>query len=230
MRCILGIDTSSIELGLGLYREGSPTACCSRYLKNSHAEHITQTVSFLLASCGLSSGDITHIAIAIGPGSFTGLRIGLAFAKGFCFRTAIPLLPLSSLHVLAHGAGRSGKTVVAAIDARRDEVFCARFKNSAGTVVRITEDERIPAGDFKEYVGPDDIVVTDTMGYAQSTVFGFLDGRADVLPVERHPFARGLVCAAAGEAVLNSPERWHDAHEILPRYFRTFASAKERAL
>ncbi|MBN2037207.1 MAG: tRNA (adenosine(37)-N6)-threonylcarbamoyltransferase complex dimerization subunit type 1 TsaB [Chitinispirillaceae bacterium] len=224
MNGILGIDTSSTELGLGLYSEGRPVASCSRYRKNSHAEHITQTVSSLLASCDLSPADITHIAIAVGPGSFTGLRIGLAFAKGFCFNNTVPLLPLSSLHILAHGARGCNGTVVAAIDARRNEVFCARFRCGAGTMVRVTEDIRIAASEFQAYIGPDDTLVTDTMGYARSTVFGFLDGRPNVLPVERHPFARGLVCAAAGDAGLDTPALWRSAQEVLPRYFRTFTA------
>jgi tRNA threonylcarbamoyladenosine biosynthesis protein TsaB len=224
MTIVLGIDTSSTELGVGLYRDDRALASYSRFIRNSHAEHLTQAMTMLLDGSGITPGDITHIAIAAGPGSFTGLRIGCAFIKGFCAPGGVKALSLSSLYILAHGAKRNVGSVVAAIDARRDDVFCARFHCTKGALVRKTDDALVQASVFRESLESGDTVVTDTLGYARSTVFGFLDGRDGVFPVERHPFGRGLVCAAEGAAALSRPDCWKDPVDVLPAYLREFTS------
>jgi len=232
MSVILGIDTSSTELGIGLYRDKQALASYSRFIKNSHAEHIAQAVSMLLNGCGLKGDAVTHFAVAAGPGSFTGLRIGIAFVKGFCAAGGIAVLPLSSLEMLAHGRGiADGGGVVAAIDARRDEVFCARFRCERTALVRETDDALMPTADFRSMLRSGDRIVTDTMGYAHSTAFDFLSGLPGHLPVEHYPFCRGLSCAATGAALLARRELWKDPADILPRYMRPFSapySKKER--
>ena len=198
MNWILGIDTSSVALCVGLFRDGQPIASYSRMLKNSHAEHIAQAVSMLLDNIGVRAGDISHVAIAAGPGSFTGLRIGFAFVKGFCLTGTVRVLPVSSLFVLAHGADSGDRDVIAAIDARRGEIFWARFRRDAEALTRETPDTLGPAPEFRNALTAGDTVITDTMGYAQSTVFNFLADRPNVFPVERYPVQRGFICAAQG--------------------------------
>ena len=225
MNWILGIDTSSTDLGVGLFRDEQPVASYSRYLKNSHAEHIAATVAMVLENNSLRAADITHVALARGPGSFTGLRIGFAFVKGFCFAATTRVLPLSSLRILANAARSPGSGVVAAIDARRDDVFWARFASGThGGVVRQTPDALTPVADFTSALQPGDVVVTDTMGYAQSTVFNFLSGRPNVLPIETYPAQRGLLCAALGAAQAADHAAWKDPIDILPEYLRSFTA------
>jgi tRNA threonylcarbamoyladenosine biosynthesis protein TsaB len=224
MSWILGIDTSSTDLGIGLYHDADPVASYSRFLKNSHAEHIEQAVTLMLQSNKVAAAAVTHIAVAIGPGSFTGLRIGLAFVKGFCANgSATRVLPVSSLHVLAHGAlPRPSATVIAAIDARRDEVFWARFSLDSAGIVRKTPDALCPLPIFTDSLEPGETVITDTMGYAKSTVFNAFAGRNGLLPVERFPVQRGLQCAGIGAARLSDETAWKDALEVLPEYLRSF--------
>jgi tRNA threonylcarbamoyladenosine biosynthesis protein TsaB len=222
MNWVLGIDTSSTDLGIGLFRDAQPVASYARFLKNSHAEHIAQAVTAVLEGNGVGGDDITHIAIDVGPGSFTGLRIGLAFVKGFCCNTGIKVLPLSSLRVLAHAVFPGKGNVTAAIDARRDEVFWARFTLNDNSLERETGDVLSRAEEFKDRLQPGEPVVTDTMGYAASTVFHCLAGRPEVYPVERCPLQRGLVCAALGAARLNDERSWENASDVLPKYLRSF--------
>ena len=224
MKWILGIDTSSTGLSIGLYGGDEPVASYSRCLQNSHAEHIAQAVTFLLGSCGVGPGDVTHTAVAAGPGSFTGLRIGFAFVKGFCMSGAVRVLPVSSLFVLAHGAAGRAASVVAAIDARRGEVFWARFRVRETRVVRETRDTAGTAGEFRDFLKPEDAVVFDTLGYAQSTVFDFIKSRNGSFPVRSCPLERGLCCAAAGAAAVNDTAAWTNAPEALPGYLRSFIS------
>jgi len=225
MSVILGIDTSSTELGIGLFRDNQAIASYSRFIRNSHAEHITQAVAMLLDGCTLGPADITHIAASEGPGSFTGLRIGMAFIKGFCAQSGVCVLPVSSLFILAHGAGAAARgSVVAAIDARRDEVFCARFRRENNGIIRETDDALVEAAEFRALLRDGDCIVTDTMGFERSTVFGFLAAAAGHVPVERHPFCRGLSCAATGAAHLAASELWKKPVDILPRYLRAFTA------
>ena len=229
MSVILGIDTSSTELGIGLFRDSRAVASYSRFIKNSHAEHITQAITLLLDGCGLHPAAVTHIVVSEGPGSFTGLRIGMAFIKGFCAASNVRVLPVSSLLILAHGAGAAAEgRIVAAIDARRDEVFCARFRREHTRIIRETGDALIAAAEFRAFLHEGDCVVTDTMGFAASTVFGFLVGAANHLPVERHPFCRGLSCAATGATLLDESPLWKDSSDIQPRYLRAFSTPYSR--
>jgi tRNA threonylcarbamoyladenosine biosynthesis protein TsaB len=229
MNVILGIDTSSTELGIGLFRDNQAIASYSRFIRNSHAEHITQAVTMLLNGCALDPADITHIAASEGPGSFTGLRIGMAFIKGFCALSGVGVLPVSSLFILAHGAGAGAQgSIVAAIDARRDEVFCARFRREDKRIIRETDDALVEAAGFRALLQEGDCIVTDTMGFDRSTVFGFLADTAGHVPVERHPFCRGLSCAAAGAAQIDTNELWKEPIDILPRYLRAFTAPYSR--
>lgn len=231
MSLILGIDTSSTDLGVGLHADGMPAAAYSRFLRNSHAETIAEAVAMVLRNNGAAANDVTHVAVSAGPGSFTGLRIGIAFVKGFCHGAGVLVMPVSSLFILAHG-GRSAKpsaSIVAAIDARRDEVFWARFASGGTSLSRETPDVLSPVHEFKDSLRDGDIVVTDTMGYGRSTVFDFLSGRPEVFPVENFPIQRGLWCAAAGAEALGDAASWHDADEVLPRYLRAFAPPPKAA-
>jgi len=224
MNWTLGIDTSSTDLSVGLFRDVEPVASYSRFLKNSHAEHIAQAVQLVLGSCGVSSSDITNVAIAAGPGSFTGLRIGFAFVKGFCMTGPAKVMPVSSLFVLAHGAAGRAASAVAAIDARRGEVFWARFGVRGTGVLRETADTAGTAGDFRNFIKPDNAIVYDTQGYAKSTVFDFLAGRPNVFSARQYSIERGLCCAAAGAAAADEPSAWKNAPDALPEYLRSFTS------
>jgi len=233
MSLILGIDTSSTDLGIGLYRDNRPAASYSRFLRNSHAETIAAAVSLMLDNSDVAPADISAIAVSAGPGSFTGLRIGMAFVKGFCLGSTLGVLPVSSLFILAHGGLGRSETIVAAIDARRDDVFWARFRAQAGGLVRETPDLLSPVAEFGNAIQPGDAVITDTMSYAKSTVFSFLDGQPNMFPVERFPILRGLHCAAAGTAALGGEwvdgHGWTNAADIIPRYLRSFASPPQAA-
>lgn len=224
MNWILGIDTSSTDLSVGLFRGTEPVASYSRFLKNSHAEHIAQAVTLVLNSSGAGPGDITHVAAAAGPGSFTGLRIGFAFVKGFCVTGPVRVMPVSSLFVLVHGAAGRAASAVAAIDARRGEVFWARFSVRGTDIQRETADTAGTAENFKRFLKQDDVIIYDTQGYEKSTVFDFLAGRANVFSARQYPVERGLCCAAAGAAAAGDASAWKSGVDALPEYLRSFTS------
>lgn len=220
MSWILGIDTSSIDLGVGLYKDNLPVVSYSRFVKNSHAEHIAQLTMMLFELNKVDPKAINYIAIATGPGSFTGLRICIAFVQGFCFGRETQVCALSSLFILAHNALQHHGRIVSVIDARNNSVYWASFSNNHGVLTRETSDSLATTEHFLAALQPDDAVVTDTMGYAKSTVFTLLPQKQKVFSVEAFPMQRGLICAQAGAAGADNPALWCDAHTIAPNYLR----------
>ena len=108
----------------------------------AHLATLPGLVERALADAGLTIRDVEGVAVSIGPGSFTGLRIGLGLAKGIAFAGGLPVAPVPTLEALAHAAaGRPGQTVCAALDARKGEVYAAVFHVDAhGSLERIAPD------------------------------------------------------------------------------------------
>jgi tRNA threonylcarbamoyladenosine biosynthesis protein TsaB len=228
MTWTLGIDSSSFELGLGLYRDAAPVCGFSRYVTNSHAEHIANSVDFLLKSNAVKSSDISRLGIAIGPGSFTGLRIGIAFIKGFCLERQIQVMPTSSLESVAHAWPSADGPLVVAFDARRNEVFWARFERTNGIIKRLTEDTLSTIQVFRDAIQINDTVITDTLGYERSRIFDNTGTGARVIRLESNPVQRGLACARiAAQAPDDSV--WMSAVDVQPQYLR-LSAAEEKAL
>ncbi len=242
---ILGIDTSSTDLSVSLCVNGVPLSSVDRYVKNAHAEHIAQTVTTALDLGGVVAGDVKHIAVSIGPGSFTGLRIGLSFVKGFCVAAERTVLPLSSLLVLAHAAAGSGggpsQRIFAALDARQGRVHwggfvCERGDDKTG-IRRLTEDRLSPPEELLGELSQNDILVTDTMGYQRSAVFGAFAGAAQIIEAHKSSLRRGLSCASiAFDRTVNKDNydnnklQWLPAAPVVPNYLQASAAEEKRAL
>jgi tRNA threonylcarbamoyladenosine biosynthesis protein TsaB len=226
----LGIDTSSVELGIGLVSGGRPVMAVSRYLRNSHAEHISQAVDYLLNANKVKPSEISHAAIAVGPGSFTGLRIGIAFLKGFFFGRDGRVLPVSSLESMAGAWNAREARIVCASDARNGQVFWARFEKRDNAMARLSDDVLSSVDEFKQAVTNGDIVITDTLGYAKSSAFDFLKGRASVFPVEQFPLQRGLSCAMLAMFQPDDSTRWTTTEHIVPHYLSEVQAEKKRTV
>ncbi|KMQ52382.1 TsaB protein, required for threonylcarbamoyladenosine (t(6)A) formation in tRNA [Chitinispirillum alkaliphilum] len=231
MSIILSIDTSSTDLGIGIYKDGQAAVSMSRFIPNSHAEHIAQGVKMVLQLNKITAEEITHVGITTGPGSFTGLRIGISFVKGFCLGSKKPVAPFSSLFVLANTfKAKKGTKIFSAIDARRDEIFWASFlSNGDGTVTRLSPDTishidsmLVAASD------PQDIIITDTMGYSRSTIFKILESNPNHFPVETYPVHRGLSVSQAAYNIIDEEDSWVSASVLEPEYLR-LSSAQIKA-
>ncbi len=214
-------------MGLGLYHDNAPALALSRYGANAHAEHITQAAGHLLHSQGVGAAELDAIGVAVGPGSFTGLRIAIAFVKGLAFGSATRILPVSSLQSAALAWPAEADSVVVAFEARRGEVFWARFSGGRDRK-RLTPDAVCTGEAFMEALQPDDIVLTDTMGYQRSTVFAPLAARQGVCAIEDCGLARGLACAGAAAAEAADSPRWTTARDVMPVYLRVSYAEETR--
>ena len=141
----LGIDTAT--------RRGSVALAPAESVRllqpgGGHAPELLEAIDALLVAAGAGAKELAGIAVALGPGSFTGVRVGLATAKGLGYSLGIPVDGLSSLELLARAAGLpNGSLVCAAIEAGRGEVYAARFRITDQGAERLTEDAALtPAG------------------------------------------------------------------------------------
>ena len=132
MAYILHIETSTKQCSVALAYKGKPLS--SRVLNSesfSHNEKLHLFISEVLEEANLKPKQLDAISVSKGPGSYTGLRIGVAAAKGFCFALDIPLIALNSLEILVQGVTQSEvELIIPMMDARRMEVYTAIFDGS----------------------------------------------------------------------------------------------------
>ncbi len=137
---ILGIESSDEFLSVGL--AGPESLIISRSSEpGTHNKNILHRfLSDVIAEAGVKMADIAGVAVAIGPGSFTGLRVGLAVAKGICWSLGLPLAGISSLLAIAHCAPADLARFVAVKDAKRSEFYYAAFERGANGIVQVVPD------------------------------------------------------------------------------------------
>lgn len=138
---LLGLDTATLTLSAALVlREGSGERVLARAERpppTPHSDLLPELLAQMLAGAGAGARDLTALVIGLGPGSFTGLRIGLATAKGLCYAAGIPLVGASSLAAMALAAApdaEEGELLVPCLDARKGEVYCGLFRRRGGGI------------------------------------------------------------------------------------------------
>jgi tRNA threonylcarbamoyladenosine biosynthesis protein TsaB len=133
---ILGLTSSTAAVGVALARDGELLSVRQRRTDRRHAEELTPMLTEVLAEGAVSVGELDRIAVDVGPGRFTGMRVGLATARALAFAVDCPVVGVTSLELLA--ASMSKRPVVAIIDARRKEVFQQVFlEDGGGAVARV---------------------------------------------------------------------------------------------
>lgn len=128
MSYIINIETATKNCSVALAKDGQ-TILCKEIAEEgySHAERLHVFIEEIIQEAGISFQDINAIAVSQGPGSYTGLRIGVSAAKGLCYALNIPLIAVDTLQVLALQAKVAEGLIVPMLDARRMEVYSAIF-------------------------------------------------------------------------------------------------------
>lgn len=150
MALILLIETSSRNCSVGIQRDGQLLGVIEQSADSYiHAESLHPFIEKILSDTNISAKDIEAIAVSEGPGSYTGLRIGVASAKGLCLALDIPLIALSTTAILANFASSHPdcpEHIIPMIDARRMEVYCAHFLRGGEKI--ISDEAKIIDEDF----------------------------------------------------------------------------------
>ena len=150
MAYILNIETATKNCSIALAKDGNTVLCKEMAeLGYSHAEKLHVFIEECLQEFQLNFNDLSAIAVSQGPGSYTGLRIGVSAAKGLCFALDIPLISVDTLQVLASQLSISEGIIVPMIDARRMEVYSAIF-NSKNKKIREVQAQIIDENSFVE--------------------------------------------------------------------------------
>jgi tRNA threonylcarbamoyladenosine biosynthesis protein TsaB len=150
MAVILNLETATKNCSVALAKEGKTIACKEIAEQNfSHAEKLHVFIEELLRENHLKFSDLNAIAVSQGPGSYTGLRIGVSSAKGFCYALNIPLIAIDTLQLLAKQIQIEDGIIIPMIDARRMEVFTAFFDKGFNQI-RSTQAEIIDENSYQE--------------------------------------------------------------------------------
>jgi len=195
----------------------------------THSQTLMVMAENLIASCGYTPQQIEAVAVAAGPGSFTGIRIGVAAAKGFAWGGELPCYGVSTLEAMALNLGIFDGYVVPVMDARRSQVYTATFLADQGVLTRIQEDRAISLAelgeDIKNYdkpvflVGDGSILCYNTLKESVPRL---------VCPPEHrmHQRSAGVGLAAARQIAAGLPG---NAGELIPNYLRLSQAERERA-
>ena len=191
----------------------------------THSQTLMTMAEDLLKNCGKTSQDVTAVAVAAGPGSFTGVRIGVAAAKGFAWGKEIPCYGVSTLEAMALGFGLQEGYVLPVMDARREQVYNALFYFENGKLQRKCDDRAISLSDLAEEIkaleGPI-FLVGDGSVLCYNTLKDKIPGL--VLPPEHRMHQRAVGVALA--ALLNPGDG--DGNALSPNYLRLSQAERER--
>lgn len=151
MSFILNIETATKNCSVSIAKNGE-TILCKEIAEEgySHAEKLHVFIEEVIADAGISVQDLAAVAVSQGPGSYTGLRIGVSAAKGLCFALNIPLIAVDTLQTLASQAQVSDGKIIPMLDARRMEVYSEVF-NANLEVERSIQAEIITEESFAEF-------------------------------------------------------------------------------
>ena len=144
---ILGIDSSDDFISVGLMGDDGIIASQASDLSGQNKNMLHEAISQLMRENGLEMQMLNGVAVALGPGSFTGLRVGLAVAKGISWSLKIPLVGISSLMAIAACSSIESGKILALKDARRDEFYFAGFTKNADTLFQEIPDS---VGSFED--------------------------------------------------------------------------------
>lgn len=194
---LLALDTSTFTASAALLVDGA-VITAEAVRTTTHSEELMPLIDRMVATGGLRARDLDAIAVGAGPGSFTGLRIGMATAKGIAFAAGRPLWAVSSLAALAHAAVRGGDRglIVPVIDARRHEIYAGCYRAGGPGVVAAAPERVFPPAQLADVIAavrePDEPL----------TLIGDLVPLAPVLPLLAAPRQSHLATPGATDVAL----------------------------
>jgi tRNA threonylcarbamoyladenosine biosynthesis protein TsaB len=223
---ILGLETATSICSVGV-ADGEHIIAELRFnIKNIHAEILAASIDQLLKLSGISLERIAAFAVSIGPGSFTGLRIGLATAKGLAFASGKPLVAVRTLQAQAAACiqySMSSKqcSVIPVIRAREGEVYTARFQNAWPVPLLQSDEMLLTIAHFQQWLQPPAMLCGNGVTMLQKQ--GTLENLSDLTVIpEAAAMLSGGVIARLGEAKLACGEA-ADLPNLEPRYLQEFS-------
>ncbi|RJS54741.1 tRNA (adenosine(37)-N6)-threonylcarbamoyltransferase complex dimerization subunit type 1 TsaB [Bacillus subtilis] len=214
---ILAIDTSNYTLGIALLREETVIAEHITYLKKNHSVRAMPAVHSLLNACDMTPQDLSKIVVAKGPGSYTGVRIGVTLAKTLAWSLHIPITAVSSLETLAANGRHFDGLISPIFDARRGQVYTGLYEYKNGHLEQVVSDQNVMLAEWLEMLKEKDRPVL-FLGHDTSIHKQMIE---DVLGT------KGIIGTAAQHnprpselAFLGAEKEAEDVHGLVPDYLR----------
>ncbi len=220
---ILQIETSTKNCSVAISRNGELLCVCEEYDDNyGHSEKLHQFVNWALEGAEISLSELDAVCVSKGPGSYTGLRIGVSAAKGFCFGLNIPLLSLNSLEILAQTKIDQGfDLIIPMIDARRTEVYTAVFDGN-GKMISEIEAKILDENSFQELADKKIVFIGDGVEKSKE----ILNLPHAEFKTGIHPSAQNMIHLAEEKFKQNS---WEDVAYFEPFYLKEFVTGVKKS-
>ena len=225
---ILAFETSAKAASVALMEDKKLLGESYQNTGLTHSQTLMVMAEDLLKQCGKTVYDVTAVAVAEGPGSFTGVRIGVAAAKGFAWGGELPCYGVSTLEAMAESLGIYQGYVCPCMDARRSQVYNALFYGNQGELQRVKEDRAIALSDLAEelkMLKEPIFLVGDGSVLCYNTLKDAVPGL--VLPPEHrmHQRATGVAILAARKQAAGENG---DGNALTPNYLRLSQAERER--
>lgn len=224
----LAFETSAKAASVALLEDGKLLGEIYQNTGLTHSQTIMVMAQDLLRQCGKTVSDLTGLGVANGPGSFTGIRIGVAAAKGFAWGAELPCCGVSTLAAMAVSLGVWNGFVCPVMDARRSQVYNALFRVDCGKYTRIREDRAISLQELGEDVKNLEqpiFLVGDGSILCYNTLLETVP--ALVLPPEHRMHQRALGVALEAERMLKTGGSF-PGEVLVPNYLRLSQAERER--
>lgn len=225
MSALLAIDTTTIACSVAL-QAGEAVYCRYEIVGQGHSGTVLAMVRAVLAEAGMEVTDLAALACCSGPGSFTGVRIGIGVIQGLALGADLPVIPVSTLATVAQGACRThgAGSVAVAMDARMGEVYWGCYRPRGGAVAAAGGDAVVAPGAVTLPAGDDAWLGVGT-GYGAygRPLAERLDGAVTPVDPERLPHARD--CLTLAEQRLAAGEHGVAAEDVVPSYLRNRVTA-----
>jgi len=214
---LLAIETSTPGSSVAVVEDRRTLAAASRIDRVGHAGFLVPAIDFCFDQVGWSPIDLDAVVVDVGPGLYTGIRVGLATAQGLAAAFGVPLIPAISVDALALEAKTGHRMIWTVIDVRRGQYAVARYKPVPGGVVRDSATELMDAEELKAALlstADDSLVVGDSAEFPE----GFFRGMHHVKTGRpRYPYAVALADIGAGKY---ERDEYPSPEDVRPLYLR----------
>ena len=215
---VMGVETSAMQGGVALVGDEGLISEYTLSVQATHSERLLPAIDRMLREAGVGLDALSGLAVSIGPGSFTGLRIGLSTIKGLAYSTGLPVVGVPTLEALAWSVPFAGWQICPVLDARKQEVYAALFRYENGTLVRVMEDTALAPEALCARIRRRTIFLGDGLA-AYGALFQRLLGDRMMVPPPASRGSRPACVADLGRERLIRGER-DPADSLVPRYLR----------
>ena len=215
---VLGIETCTSHTSVCLATEKGVLASCELGRVNAHGAFVAPAIEFCLEHAQVPMSAVSGVAVSLGPGLFTGMRVGIATAQMLAHARRLPVVGLNSLDLLAFPVRHVRRLICAVIDARRGELFWAFYRSAPGGVQRVTEFRVGPpeklAGEIEAL--PDDVLCIGDGAIAQRALLESTQAEVGSTSMG-YPTAQALVELSLPRFIREETQRPEDLHPIYIR-------------